>query len=181
MNRAIEIINSLRQGISSMLGEAESAQIRSLRLFNFQKRRVSLYMEASGNEEEFSPMGRIDVVEFPNAGLKSSCSCTMTELQSGKSEQLTLRLQDQGEKKLESLKVFNFFRRVMDLPELNLEQTGLEQVEAPTQEQALNEIQTHTKNHEIPEARVPVDPAPPVSDLGMPENSRGAQEGPASD
>ena len=64
MNRAIEIINSLRQGISSMLGEAESAQVRSLRLFNFEKRQVSLYMEASGNEEGYSPMGRIDVVEF---------------------------------------------------------------------------------------------------------------------
>ena len=164
-----------------MLGEAESAQVRSLRLFNFEKRRVSLYMEASGNEEEFSPMGRIDVVEFPGSGLKSSCSCTMTELQTGKSEQLTLRLQNQGEKKLESLKVFNFFRRVMDLPELNSEQTGLHQVEAPTQDLAVNEIQTHTENLEIPEVREPVDPVPPVSDSGMPENSRGAQEGPASD
>jgi len=181
MNRAIEIINSLRQGISSMLGEADSAQVRSLRLFNFEKRRVSLYMEASGNEEEFSPMGRIDVVEFPGSGLKSSCSCTMTELQTGKSEQLTLRLQNQGEKKLESLKVFNFFRRVMDLPELNPEQTGLHQGEVPTQDSSVNEIQTHTENLEIPEVREPVDPAPPVSDLGMPENSRGAQEGPASD
>ena len=181
MNRAVEIINSLRQGINSMLGETEPVQVRSLRLFNFEKRRVSLYMEASGNEEEFSPMGRIDVVEFPGAGLKSSCSCTMTELQSGKSEQLTLRLQDQGEKKLESLKVFNFFRRVMDLPELNPEQTGLHQGESPTQDTAVYEIQTDTKNHEIPEATEPIDPAPPVSDLGMPENSRGAQEGPASD
>ena len=164
-----------------MLGEAESAQVRSLRLFNFEKRRVSLYMEASGNEEEFSPMGRIDVVEFPGVGLKSSCSCTMTELQTGKSEQLTLRLQNQGEKKLESLKVFNFFRRVMDLPELNPEQTGLHQGEVPTQDPPVNEMQTHTENLEIPEVREPFDPAPPVSDLGMPENSRGAQEGPASD
>ena len=181
MNRAIEIINSLRQGISSMLGEADSAQVRSLRLFNFEKRRVSLYMEASGNEEEFSPMGRIDVVEFPGAGLKSSCSCTMTELQTGKSEQLTLRLQNQGEKKLESLKVFNFFRRVMDLPELNPEQTGLHHGEVPTQDPAVNERQTHTENLEIPEVREPVDHVPPISDSGMPENSRGAQEGPSTD
>jgi hypothetical protein len=181
MNRAIEIINSLRQGINSMLGEADSAQVRSLRLFNFEKRRVSLYMEASGNEEEFSPMGRIDVVEFPGSGLKSSCSCTMTELQTGKSEQLTLRLQNQEEKKLESLKVFNFFRRVMDLPELNSEQTGLEQGEAPMQDSPVNEIQTPTDNLEIPEVREPFDPVPPVSDTGMPGNSRGAQESPASD
>ena len=138
-------------------------------------------MEASGNKEEFSPMGRIDVVEFPGAGLKSSCSCTMTELQTGNSEQLTLRLQDQGEKKLESLKVFNFFRRVMDLPELNLEQTGLLQVEATKQEQVVDEIQTHSNNHEIPEEEEQVDPVPPISESGMPENSRGAQEGPSSD
>ena len=164
-----------------MLGEVDSAQVRSMRFFNFQKRRVSLYMEASGNKEEFSPMGRIDVVEFPGAGLKSSCSCTMTELQTGKSEQLTLRLQDQGEKKLESLKVFNFFRRVMDLPELNLEQTGLLQVEATKQEQVVDEIQTHSNNHEIPEEGEQVDPVPPISESGMPENSRGAQEGPSSD
>ena len=138
-------------------------------------------MEASGNEEEFSPMGRIDVVEFPGVGLKSSCSCTMTELQTGKSEQLTLRLQNQGEKKLESLKVFNFFRRVMDLPELNPEQTGLHQVEAPRQDSSANEIRTYTKNHESQEEGEQVDPVPQVSDSGVPENSRGAQEGPASD
>ena len=162
-----------------MLGEADSDQVRSLRLFNFEKRRVSLYMEASGNEEEFSPMGRIDVVEFPGAGLKSSCSCTMTELQTGKSEQLTLRLQNQGEKKLESLKVFNFFRRVMNLPEMNLEQSLVQSQEISKQEDVLEE--TQMDSHELPSMDDPDDPFPPVSDSGMPENSRGAQEGPASD
>jgi len=181
MNRAIEIINSLRQGITSMLRGTEPVQVRSLRLFNFEKRRVSLYMETSGDTGECFPMGRIDVVEFSDTGVKPSCRCTMTELQTGKSEQLTLRLHDQGEKKLESLKVFNFFRRVMDLPELNLEQTGLQQVEAPTQDQVVDEIQTHPKNQGIPEERDQVDRTAPVSDSGIPANTRGAQESPASD
>ena len=69
----------------------------------------------------------------------------------------------------------------MDLPELNPEQTGLHQGEAPKQDSSVNEIQTHTENLEVPEVREPVDPVPPVSDSGMPENSRGAQESHASD
>ena len=180
MNRAVEIINSLRQGINSMLGETEPVQVRSLRLFNFEKRRVSLYMESSNNTEGFSPMGRIDVVEFPGTGLKSSCSCTMTELQGGRSEQLTLRLQDQGEKKLECLKVFNFFRRVMNLPETNLEQSGLQAREISNGESTVDQSKILIENQELSGKNEKADPAPSVSS-GIPENTRGAQEGPASD
>ena len=181
MNRAIEIINSFRQGMNSMLLDCNPARLRSLRLFNFEKRRVSLYMEVATNTEEFSPMGRIDVFEFPGAGLRSSCSCTMTELQSGKSEQLTLRLQDQGEKRIESLKVFNFFRRVMNLPEMNLDESGLDTPLDSIKDQVVDETEIPIESIQLPVEDEQVDSIPTVSEAGMPENSRGAQEGPATD
>ena len=65
MNRAVEIVNSLRTGMENMLKEDKTRRVNSLRLFNFDKNRVSLRMELVGQDNEILPMGMIDVVEFP--------------------------------------------------------------------------------------------------------------------
>ncbi len=117
MNRSVEIINSLRTGMENMLKEDKSRKVNSLRLFNFDKNRVSLRMELVGQDNEVLPMGMIDVVEFPTGEKqKASCNCHMTDLSTGKSEKLILRLHNQDQKKIECAKVFNFFRKVLKLP-----------------------------------------------------------------
>lgn len=118
MNRAVEIVNSLRTGMENMLKEDKTRRVNSLRLFNFDKNRVSLRMELVGQDNEIFPMGMIDVVEFPTGEKqKASCNCHMTDLSTGKSEKLILRLHNQDQKKIECAKVFNFFRKVLKLPE----------------------------------------------------------------
>ena len=117
MNRSVEIINSLRTGMENMLKEDKARKVNSLRLFNFDKNRVSLRMELVGQDNEVLPMGMIDVVEFPTGEKqKASCNCHMTDLSTGKSEKLILRLHNQDQKKIECAKVFNFFRKVLKLP-----------------------------------------------------------------
>jgi hypothetical protein len=118
MNRAVEIVNSLRTGMENMLKEDKTRRVNSLRLFNFDKNRVSLRMELVGQDNEIFPMGMIDVVEFPTGEKhKASCNCHMTDLSTGKSEKLILRLHNHDQKKIECAKVFNFFRKVLKLPE----------------------------------------------------------------
>ncbi len=118
MKRAVEIINSLRIGIERMLHPDQPIKVSCLRMFNFEKNRVSLRMELVGEESINQPMGMIDVVEFPtNDKGASSCNCLMTELQTGKTEKLLLHLQNKDDKNVETKKVFNFFRKVLDIPD----------------------------------------------------------------
>ena len=62
MNRSVEIINSLRTGMENILKEDKARKVNSLRLFNFDKNRVSLRMELVGQDNEVLPLGMIDVV-----------------------------------------------------------------------------------------------------------------------
>jgi hypothetical protein len=70
MNRAVEIINSLRIALEHMTKESNVQKVSSLRLFNFEKNRVSLRMELVRQDNEVLPMGMIDVVEFPTGDKK---------------------------------------------------------------------------------------------------------------
>ena len=118
MNRAVEIINSLRTGMENILKEDKTRSVNSLRLFNFEKNRVSLRMEWVGQDNEVLPMGMIDVVEYRTGDKqRASCNCHMTDLSTGKSEKLILKLHNQDQKKIECAKVFNFFRNLLKLPE----------------------------------------------------------------
>ena len=65
MNRAVEIVNSLRTGMDAMLKSGSGQKINSLRMFNFEKNRVSLRMELIDHENVSHPMGMIDVTEYP--------------------------------------------------------------------------------------------------------------------
>jgi hypothetical protein len=117
MNRAVEIVNSLRTGMVSILKQEDQKRVNTLRMFNFEKNRVSLRMELIDQENVSQPLGMIDVTEFPTgANSQSSCNCFMTDLATGKSEKLVLKLNTPDQKKTECGKVFNFFRKVLDLP-----------------------------------------------------------------
>lgn len=119
MNRAVDVINSLRSGMATMLRNDSSRKVISLRMFNFEKNRVSLRFELVDSENRSHPMGMIDVTEYPMGDRhKASCNCHMTELSSGKTEKVILKLNSQEEKHLECAKVFKFFRKVLDIPEV---------------------------------------------------------------
>ena len=118
MNRAVEIINSLRIALEHMTKEANVQKVSSLRLFNFEKNRVSLRMELVRQDNEVLPMGMIDVVEFPTGDKKrGSCSCQITELTTGRTEKLVLHPNHEDQKKIETEKIFNFFKKVVQFTE----------------------------------------------------------------
>ena len=162
MNRSVEIINSLRTGMENMLKEDKARKVNSMRLFNFDKNRVSLRMELVGQDNEVLPMGMIDVVEFPTGEKqRASCNCHMTDLSTGKSEKLILRLHNQDQKKIECAKVFNFFRKVLKLPETT---------DAVQPSQPKNSLKP-TLNQNVEEEGI----AFPPTNGKIPESPRGAQ------
>ena len=118
MNRAVEIIKILRKGMESMLGDDESVRVNYTRIFNFNEKRVSLRMEASEGGGVFVPMGRVDVLEIPTNNGRVTCSCLLTEFESGRSERVILRLKNSQERDKECEKVFGFFRKILAIPEV---------------------------------------------------------------
>ena len=113
MNRAVEILKILRNGMESMLGNTDSLTVRYTRIFNFNEKRVSLRMETSEDEGIPVPMGRVDVFEIPTNNGRVTCNCLLTELASGRSERVTLRLKNQQQREQECEKVFGFFRKIL--------------------------------------------------------------------
>ena len=71
-----------------MVAEESNVQIHYTRIFNFSERRVSLRMEVTGEDSVSVPMGCVDVVEMSSNNGKSSCRCTLTELQRDNSKEL---------------------------------------------------------------------------------------------
>ena len=119
MNRSVEIIAIIRKGMEKMLSKAANLRVNYTRIFNFNENRVSLRMEVAESDSVFTPMGRIDVVELPTNNGSVTCNCTLTELQTGQSSRIVLRLKDSHERERECEKVFGFFRNILSLPDEN--------------------------------------------------------------
>jgi hypothetical protein len=117
MNRSIEILKILRNGMQTMVADEPTMQITYTRIFNFHEGRVSLRMEVATEGSDLLPMGRVDVVEMSSNNGQSNCNCTLTELQTGNQQRLILRLKDAGEREKECEKVFNFFRSILSISE----------------------------------------------------------------
>ena len=117
MNRSIEILKILRNGMQTMVADEPTMQITYTRIFNFNEGRVSLRMEVATEGSDLLPMGRVDVVEMSSNKGQSSCNCTLTELQTGNQQRLILRLKDAGQREKECEKVFNFFRSILSISE----------------------------------------------------------------
>ena len=131
MNRSVEIIAILRKGMEKMLSKAENLRVNYTRIFNFNENRVSLRMEVAEPETPFTPMGRIDVVEIPTNNGRITCNCTLTELQTGQSSRIVLRLKDSQERERECEKVFGFFRKILSIPDENLVTQPVAPVDPP--------------------------------------------------
>ncbi len=162
MNRAVEIINSLRAGMKALLKDDRERRVNSLRMFNFEKNRVSLRMELIDNQNVSHPMGIIDVTEYSTGDRnQASCNCHLTDLASGKTERLVLKLNSRDQKKIESIKIFNFFRAVLNLPE----STELENLEIGRHESSSEEKIDQGSHENL---------FPPAGGK-LPEHPRGAQ------
>ncbi len=117
MNRSVEILNILRTGMNSLIAGDDSVSARYTRIFNFNENRISLKMDVLVQDKGFVPMGRIDITEIPTNNGRITCSCVLSELQTGNSQRVTLRLKDPKQRQFECEKVYEFFRRVMGVSE----------------------------------------------------------------
>ena len=117
MDRSIEILTILRAGMESMVEDETGTNIHYTRIFNFSERRVSLRMELENEEAVLLPMGRVDVVEMPSNNGRTTCNCTLTELQTGQEQRVVLRLKNANERERECEKIFGFFRSILSIPE----------------------------------------------------------------
>ena len=117
MNRSIEILKILRTGMQSMVSDEPDVQIHYTRIFNFPEGRVSLRMEVESEESGLVPMGRVDVVEIPSNNGRTTCNCTLTELQTGQEQRVVLRLKDASQREKECDRVFSFFRTILSISE----------------------------------------------------------------
>ena len=117
MNRSIEILKILRTGMQSMVADEPDVQIHYTRIFNFSEGRVSLRMEVESEESGLVPMGRVDVVEIPSNNGRTTCNCTLKELQTGQEQRVVLRLKDASQREKECDKVFSFFRTILSISE----------------------------------------------------------------
>ena len=64
---------------------------------------------------EFVPMGRIDVLEIPTNNGRVTCSCTLTELQSGQSQKGSASFEKSRKKKKKNARRSLVFRNVLNL------------------------------------------------------------------
>ena len=129
-----------------MLQGVDRTSVRYTRIFNFDERRVALRMEVSEHGQTFIPMGRIDVLEIATNNGRVTCSCTLTEIQTGNSQRIILRLKNTEERANECEKVFGFFRKVLALDE------------------------------KVPSDETDADENLPVSGEGFPTNTRGSHK-----
>ena len=65
-------------------------------------------MEVARGDMQFIPMGKIDVSELSSNNGVGSCDCILTELSTGVSNRILLRLKNSQQKLEQSQKVFSF-------------------------------------------------------------------------
>ncbi|OUU11678.1 MAG: hypothetical protein CBC00_03590 [Verrucomicrobia bacterium TMED40] len=137
MNRSVEILNILRTGMNSMIAGDDSVSARYTRIFNFNENRISLKMDVLVQDKGFVPMGRIDITEIPTNNGRITCSCVLSELQTGNSQRVILRLKDPKQRQIECEKVYEFFRRVIGVSESQVDES---QETAPVADAELGEF-----------------------------------------
>ena len=108
MNRSIEILKILRSGMQTMVADTPDVEIHYTRIFNFSEGRVSLRMEVTNEDAGLLPMGRIDVVEIPSNNGRTTCNCTLTELQTGQEQRVVLRLKNETQREIHQFDVGNY-------------------------------------------------------------------------
>ena len=115
MNRAADIVDILRDGVDVVVEEQDGQPLNYARWFNFREQRVSLRVESANLETGcLEPVGMIDVDQVPTNNGRTTCRCLMTDLKSGKSKRVYLRIADLREKDRECDKIYDFFTDLIE-------------------------------------------------------------------
>ena len=112
MKKAVEILEVLKIGLNSIIDENGFSKPEFTRIFNFAENRVSLRLEVNV-QDRMVPVGRVDVSEIPSRNGKITCSCLLSEIQSGNSQKVILRIRNAEERREECEKVLAFFRKIL--------------------------------------------------------------------
>ena len=113
MKKAVEILEVLKIGLNSIIDENGFSKPEFTRIFNFAENRVSLRLEVN-MQDRMVPVGRVDVSEIPSRNGKITCSCLLSEIQSGHSQKVILRIRNAEERREECEKVLAFFRKILE-------------------------------------------------------------------
>ena len=92
--------------MESLLKKIDSMEIKYTRIFNFDEDRVSIIMESKKIGLGFVPVARIDITEIPTNNGRITCSCLLSEKQTGQTQKIMLRLKNQSERQLECEKIY---------------------------------------------------------------------------
>jgi hypothetical protein len=115
MNRAAEIVDLLRGGLDGLVEEQAGRPLRYTRLFNFETKRVSLCVESPDLESGNSRVvGKVEVEEVPTNNGRVTCRCLMTDMKSGESKRVYLRIKDMRQKGQECDKIYEFFNDLIE-------------------------------------------------------------------
>ncbi len=115
MNRAAEIVDTLRGGLDVLVEEQAGQPLNYVRLFNFQEKRVSLRVESTDPETGATQaLGKIDVDQVPTNNGRGTCRCLMIDRESGKSKRVYLRIADLRQKSRECDKIYDFFTDLIE-------------------------------------------------------------------
>ena len=112
MNRAADIVDLLRSGLDGLVEEQAGRPLSYTRLFNFETKRVSLCVESSDLETGISRV--VGKVEVPTNNGRVTCRCLMTDMKSGESKRVYLRIKDMRQKGQECDKIYEFFNDLID-------------------------------------------------------------------
>ena len=115
MNRAAEIVDLLRGGLDGLVEEQAGQPLSYTRLFNFETKRVSLCVESPDPESGNSRLvGKVEVEEVPTNNGRVTCRCLMTDMKSGESKRVYLRIKDLRQKDQECDKIYEFFNDLIE-------------------------------------------------------------------
>ena len=115
MNRAADIVDLLRVGLDGLVEEQAGRPLSYTRLFNFETKRVSLCVESSDLETGISRLvGKVEVEEVPTNNGRVTCRCLMTDMKSGESKRVYLRIKDLRQKDQECDKIYEFFNDLIE-------------------------------------------------------------------
>ncbi|MFP6892813.1 MAG: hypothetical protein VCA18_03615 [Opitutales bacterium] len=115
MNRAADIVDLLRSGLDGLVEKQAGRPLSYTRLFDFETKRVSLCVESSDLETGISRLvGKVEVEEVPTNNGRVTCRCLMTDMKSGESKRVYLRIKDLRQKDQECDKIYEFFNDLID-------------------------------------------------------------------
>jgi hypothetical protein len=115
MNRAAEIVDLLRGGLDGLVEEQAGRPLSYTRLFNFKTKRVSLCVESPDHESGSTRVvGKVEVEEVPTNNGRVTCRCLMTDMKSGESKRVYLRIKDMHQKGQECDKIYEFFNELIE-------------------------------------------------------------------